>query len=64
MATKAKTTAKKTEVGGSVIAAICKELKIDPRVARRKLRTAGMKAPYTDATAVRKALVAAEKKND
>jgi hypothetical protein len=63
MATKAKTTAKKIE-GGSVIAAIAKELKIDPRSARRKLRGAGMKAPYTDATAVRKALVAAEKKND
>ena len=60
MATKAKTTTKKTEVG-SVIAAICKEMKIDSRMARRKLRSAGMKAPYTDATAVRKALTAAEK---
>jgi hypothetical protein len=57
MATKAKTTTKKTD-GGSVIAAVCKELKIDPRLARRKLRGAGMKAPYTDATAVRKALAA------
>ena len=63
MATKAKKATKRTE-GGSVIATVCKELKIDPRIARRKLRGAGMKAPYTDAAAVRKALVAAEKKND
>jgi hypothetical protein len=60
MATKTKTTPKKPE--DSVIAAVCKELKIDPRMARRKLRSAGMKAPYTDANAVRKVLVA-EKKN-
>jgi hypothetical protein len=63
MATKAKTTTKKSDKAAttSVIAAICKELKIDPRIARRKLRGAGMKAPYTDATAVRKALTATVK---
>jgi hypothetical protein len=58
MATKAKTATKKTDKAASVIAAVCKEMKIDPRVARRKLRGAGMKAPYTDASAVRKALAA------
>ena len=57
MATKTKTTTKKPEAKvASVIAAVCKEVKIDPRMARRKLRDAGMKAPYTDASAVRKVL--------
>ena len=61
MATKTKTTTKKPDKAAtSVIAAICKELKIDPRIARRKLRSAGMAAPYTDASAVRKALTAKE----
>ena len=62
MATKKVKTPTKKPATTSVIAAICKELKIDPRIARRKLRSAGMAAPYTDASAVRKAL--AEKKND
>lgn len=49
--------AKKT----NVIASLCEELKLDAKVARRRLRAAGMKAPYTDTGACRKALVAADK---
>lgn len=36
--------------------AICKELNLNPKVARAKLRKAGLSAPYTDAKAIRKAL--------
>jgi len=55
---KKKTTkpAKKT----TVIATICDELKVDAKVARRRLRAAGMKAPYTDIGACRKALTVKE----
>jgi hypothetical protein len=52
----AKKTPTKKQEGKSVIAEVCAGLKIDPRVARRRLRAAGMKAPYQDANAVRKAL--------
>ena len=45
----------------NVVKTICTELKVHPRIARRRLRAAGMKAPYTDAAALRKALTAAEK---
>ena len=51
MATK-KTTAERP----SALKAICTELKIEPKKARRKLRAAGMKAPYTDAAKIRAAL--------
>lgn len=54
-----KTTTKKPE-GKSVISDVCTALKIEPRVARRRLRAAGMKAPYVDAAAVRKALAKGE----
>ena len=45
----------------SVVKTICTEMKVVPRIARRRLRAAGMKAPYADASAIRKALTAAEK---
>jgi hypothetical protein len=35
--------------------AICTELKIEPKTARRRLRAAGMKTPYTDAAKIRAA---------
>jgi hypothetical protein len=54
----AKKTTKKE--GTSVIADVSAQLKIDPRVARRRLRATGMKAPYLDAAAVRKALTKAD----
>lgn len=54
----AKKTTKKE--GTSVIADVCAQLKIEPRVARRRLRAAGMKAPYQDAASVRKALTKAD----
>lgn len=41
---------------GNVLAGILAELKLEGRVARRKLRKAGLHAPYTDAAAIRKAL--------
>ena len=47
---------KKSDTTPSAIKSVCTELKIEPRLARRRLRFAGMKAPYTDATAIRKAL--------
>ena len=56
MAAKKTTTTKKQ----SVISDVCTALKIEPRVARRRLRAAGMKAPYLDAGAVRKALAKGE----
>jgi hypothetical protein len=59
MTTKTKTTkSAKAKIADapSVIRTICTEMKLDPKVARRRLRSAGMKAPYTDASAIRKAL--------
>lgn len=40
----------------TILAAICQELKIEAAVARRKLRKAGLHAPYEDEKAIRKAL--------
>ena len=56
-----KTAKAKNTDAPSVIKTICTEMKIEPRIARRRLRAAGMKAPYADASAIRKALTAAEK---
>ena len=55
--TKARAKAKKATE--SVIRTICTEMKIEARVARRRLRAAGLNAPYTDAAAIRKALTQA-----
>lgn len=57
MAAKKSNTTKKTAT--SVVPAICAELKIDLRIARRRLRAAGMSAPYDDSAAVRKVLTKA-----
>ena len=40
----------------TLLASICTELSIEPTVARRKLRKAGMSAPYEDEAAIRAAL--------
>lgn len=40
----------------SLLRDLCSELKLDPRVARRALRAAGLHAPYEDEKAIRKAL--------
>ena len=59
MTAKKKTTkapAKAKKVTESVIKTICTEMKIEARIARRRLRAAGLKAPYTDVAAIRKAL--------
>ncbi len=45
----------------SVVGVVCAELKIDPRDARKKLRAAGLHAPYTDAAKVRAVLTPAPK---
>jgi hypothetical protein len=45
----------------SVVGAICAELKIEPKDARKKLRAAGMSAPYTDADKIRSVLTATPK---
>ena len=58
----ATTKAKGTDTTPSVIKTICTELKIEPRIARRRLRAAGLKAPYSDASAIRKALAQAAAK--
>ena len=58
MAAKKKTKTSKV-AATSVIPAICAELKITAKFARRRLRAAGMSAPYQDASAVRKALTKA-----
>lgn len=42
----------------SLLKDLCDELKLDPRVARRVLRAAGLHAPYEDEKAIRKALKA------
>lgn len=63
MATKKATKAKapkKDDAKPSVIKTICTDLKLDPRIARRRLRAAGMKAPYENEAAIRKALTSAE----
>jgi hypothetical protein len=60
MATAKKKTTKPAK-NTNVIASICEELKLDAKVARLRLRAAGMTAPYTDVGACRKALVAADK---
>ncbi|HEX5461450.1 MAG TPA: hypothetical protein VFX20_15915 [Steroidobacteraceae bacterium] len=49
-------TAKKTTERPSALKTICTELKIEPKAARRRLRAAGLKAPYTDAAKIRAAL--------
>ena len=54
MASKKSNAAKKATT--SVVPAICAELKIDPRIARRRLRAAGLSAPYGHSAAVRKVL--------
>lgn len=56
---KKKATAPKAEKA-SVIATLAAEMKLDAKVARRRLRAAGMKAPYTDIGACRKALTVKE----
>ena len=43
---------------GNVVAAVCAELSLAPKAARRILRAAGLRAPYEDAAAVRAALTA------
>jgi hypothetical protein len=43
-------------IGPSVVGTICAELGIDPKDARKKLRKAGMSAPYTDAAKIRSVL--------
>jgi hypothetical protein len=40
----------------NLLSAICQELGVEPQVARRKLRKAGLRAPYTDEQAIRKVL--------
>lgn len=40
----------------NLLASICTELKIEPAVARRKLRKAGLHAPYNNEIDIRKAL--------
>lgn len=45
----------------SVVGAVCAALKIDPRDARKKLRAAGLHAPYTDADKIRAILTPAPK---
>jgi hypothetical protein len=40
----------------SILAKICEELKIEPVLARRKLRKAGLSAPYDNEAAIRGAL--------
>lgn len=47
---------KAPRVGSSVLAAICDELKLDPRIARRQLRRAGQHSPYSDSEAIRAVL--------
>lgn len=44
-----------------VLDGICKDLKLEPSIARRILRKAGMSAPYTDAAKIRKTLKSATK---
>lgn len=41
---------------GNVVASICAELNLQPKAARRTLRKAGLRAPYTDEAKVRAAL--------
>jgi hypothetical protein len=43
-------------VRSNVLGSICKELKIEPSVARRLLRAAGMHAPYIDEKKIREIL--------
>jgi hypothetical protein len=45
-----------------LLAPICKELGIEPKDARKKLRAAGMNAPYDDEAKIRAALAPKEKK--
>lgn len=40
----------------SLVAEIARELKLEPRVARRKLRSSGMHAPYEDEAKIREVL--------
>lgn len=40
----------------NLLASICTELKIEPTVARRKLRKVGLSAPYNNEVSIRKAL--------
>lgn len=42
-------TSKPVEALSNVLADVCKRLNIEPAAARRKLRTAGLRAPYVDA---------------
>jgi len=56
-ANEAPTSPKPSPSGRSnVLADICAELKIEPTVARRRLRAAGLSAPYDDAAKIRKVL--------
>jgi|SRR5690606_19619305 len=41
---------------GTILATICEELKIEPKDARKRLRAAGMSAPYNDAKKIRAVL--------
>lgn len=43
------TTAKEPQGRSTVLASICQRLNIEPTLARRKLRAAGLRAPYDDA---------------
>lgn len=47
---------KRSSGGSNLLATICAELKIEGAVARRKLRKAGLSAPYDDETKIREAL--------
>lgn len=53
-----KTKSPKTETAPSVLRAICVGLQLDAVLARRQLRAAGLKAPYTDAAKIRAILMA------
>lgn len=50
------TATEKTTERPSALKTICTELKIEPKKARRRLRAAGLKAPYTDSAEIRAAL--------
>ena len=48
----------------TIVATICSELKLDPALARRFLRKAGLSAPYTDEKLVRSTILQSLKKGE
>lgn len=42
--------------GGTILASVCAELGVSPKIARRQLRKAGLHAPYTDEAKIREVL--------